>query len=73
MDGALTLIIFLSEMKKCVSKLKLFCSKNEEEYVPAIDPVLLSVRQKPIEEFLSVQPASNAEKTRSVFNLRDNI
>ena len=65
------LMIFLSEMKKCVSKLKIFCSKNEEYAPAALDPVLLSVRQKPIEEFLSVQPASNVEKTRSVFNLRE--
>ena len=57
-------------MKKCVSKLKIFCSKSEDD-APAVDPVLLSVRQKPIEEFLSVQPASQAEKTRSVFHLRE--
>ena len=53
-------------MKKCVSKLKIFCSKNED-YAPAIDPVLLSVKQKPIEEFLRVESANDFDKTRSVF------
>ena len=56
-------------MKKCVSKLKLFCSKNEDQ-TPGIDPVLLSVKQKPIEEFLGVASASNFDTTRSVFNVR---
>ena len=51
-------------MKKCVSKLKLFCSKNEDPAPPGFDPVLLSVKQKPIEEFLSVDSASNFDKTR---------
>ena len=58
-------------MKKCVSKLKIFWSKNEDS-TPAIDPVLLSVRQKPIEEFLGLPPVSNFEKIRSVFNLTYN-
>ena len=64
------IIISLSEMKKCVSKLKLFCSKTEDS-APAIDPVLLSVRQKPIEEFLGVHHpgGGNFQMTRSVLNL----